>query len=161
MPIKSDHNSESLFKGVLLAHLILALHFVLLAGLVVVIFFFGWLVSHLFWIILAVILLAGLSAYLFYRRLRREGRSLREAMRSPMFEGRSVEISLLGGMASLRLGPPTQTTTIEYGGNGGSRILEDPEVMRIREIEALGDLLEKRLITPQEFADAKKKILER
>jgi hypothetical protein len=161
MPIKSDHSNESPFKGVLLAHLILALHFVLLAGLVGVIFFFGWLVSHLFWIILAVILLVGLSAYLFYRRLRREGKSLREAMRSPIFEGRSVEINLLGGMASLRLGPPTRSTTIAHGGNGGLPALEDPEIMRIREIAALAELLEKKLITQEEFADAKQKIMGR
>jgi len=105
--------------------------------------------------------MVGLSAYLFYRRLRREGKSIWEAMRSPLFEGRSVEISLLGGMASLRLGSPTHVTAIEYGGNGGRPALEGPGVMRIREIEALGDLLDKKLITPQEFADAKKKILER
>ncbi|MCJ8501674.1 SHOCT domain-containing protein [Desulfatitalea alkaliphila] len=160
--MKSKEPGESLFKGVLLAHLILVLHFVLLAVLVVVVFFFGWLVTHLFWIIGGLFLLISLSAYLFYRRLRREGRSLREAMHSPLFAGRSVEIHLLGGMASLRVGPPTHTRTIaQHGDPDAPPALEDPEVMRIREIAVLADLLDKELISPEEFDAAKQKILGR
>ena len=160
MKIKSDQNSESLFKGILLAHLILVLHFVLFAVLVVVVFFFGWLVTHLFWIIAGLILVVGLSAYLFYRRLRREGRSLREALHSPLFAGRSVEINLLGGMASFRLGPPTGQKSIEsHGRSEMPPALEDPDVVHIREISVLADLLERELITPEEFAAAKQKIL--
>lgn len=158
--MKSNDSGESLFKGVLLAHLILVLHFVLLAVLVMVVFFFGWLVTHLFWIIGGLILLISLSAYLFYRRLRREGRSLREAMHSPLFAGRSVEINLLGGMASLRVGPPTHTKSIAHNGDvDASTALEDPEVMRIREIAVLADLLDKELISPEQFDAAKQKIM--
>lgn len=158
--MKSNDSGESLFKGVLLAHLILVLHFVLLAVLVVVVFFFGWLVTHLFWIIGGLILLISLSAYLFYRRLRREGRSLREAMQSPLFAGRSVEINLLGGMASLRVGPPTHTRSIAHNGDvDAPPALEDPEVMRIREIAVLADLLDNELISPEQFDAAKQKIM--
>jgi hypothetical protein len=126
---------------------------------IVLIFFFGWLVTNLLWIILGLLLISGIVSYLVFRRLRREGRSLREALRSPMFEGRSVEINLLGGMASFRLGPPSGPKVLEYGGENRLLSLEDPELTRMREIAELAELLEKNLITPEEFAAAKRKIL--
>jgi len=153
------NNNESLFKSVMLAHLILALHLLLLGIVIVLIFFFGWLVTNLFWIILGLLLISGIVSYLVFRRLRREGRSLREALRSPMFEGRSVEINLLGGMASFRLGPPSGHQVLGYGGENRLLSLEDPELTRMREIAELAELLEKNLITPEEFAAAKRKIL--
>ena len=159
MGLLKYNNNESLFKSVMLAHMILALHLLLLGILVVVIFFFGWLVTHLFWIILGILLISGLISYLVFRRLRREGRSIREALRSPMFEGRSVEINLLGGMASFRLGPPSGHPVIGYNGENRLLSLEDPESTRMREIAELAELLEKKLITPEEFAAAKRKIL--
>jgi ABC-type multidrug transport system fused ATPase/permease subunit len=159
MGLLKNSNNESLFKSVMLAHLILALHLLLLGILVVLIFFFGWLVTHLFWIILGILLISGLVSYLVFRRLRREGRSLREALRSPMFEGRSVEIDLFGGMASFRLGPPSGPKALEYGNKNQLLSLEDPELTRMREISELAELLEKKLITPEEFAAAKRKIL--
>jgi ABC-type multidrug transport system fused ATPase/permease subunit len=159
MGLLKNSNNESLFKSVMLAHLILALHLLLLGILVVLIFFFGWLVTHLFWIILGILLITGLVSYLVFRRLRREGRSLREALRSPMFEGRSVEIDLFGGMASFRLGPPSGPKALEYGNKNQLLSLEDPELTRMREISELAELLEKKLITPEEFAAAKRKIL--
>ena len=159
MGLLKNNNNESLFKSVMLAHMILALHLLLLGILVVVIFFFGWLVTHLFWIILGILLISGLISYLVFRRLRREGRSIREALRSPMFEGRSVEINLLGGMASFRLGPPSGHPVIGYNGENRLLSLEDPESTRMREIAELAELLEKKLITPEEFAAAKRKIL--
>jgi ABC-type multidrug transport system fused ATPase/permease subunit len=153
------NNNESLFKSVMLAHLILALHLLLLGIVIVLIFFFGWLVTNLFWIILGLLLISGIVSYLVFRRLRREGRSLREALRSPMFEGRSVEINLLGGMASFRLGPPSGHQALGYGGENRLLSLEDPELTRMREIAELAELLEKNLITPEEFTAAKRKIL--
>ncbi len=159
MGLLNNNNDTSLFKSVMLAHLILTLHFVLLGVMVVVVVFFGWLISNLFWIILGILLLTGIISYIVFRRLRREGQSLRESLRSPMFEGRSVEISLLGGMASFRLGPPSGHKAIEYGGENRPLSLEDPELTRMREIAELAELLQKNLITPEEFAAAKRKIL--
>jgi hypothetical protein len=123
--------------------------------------FFGGMVQYLFWIVIAGMGLVALSAYLFYRKLRREGRSLKEAMQSPMFNGRSMEISFLGGMASLKLGAPTRPPAIEAGNGSTPLSLEDPEEKRIREIKELAQLLEKNLITPEEFANAKRRVLGR
>jgi hypothetical protein len=162
MMFKQTNNKEGLFKSIALAYVVLIMHLLLAAALGLVVIFFGGLAQNFLWIFLGGMLLIAGSAYLFYRRLRKEGRSLREALRAPIFEGRSVEISFMGGMAALRLGPPTATAerkVLEAGAAQHSLLLEDPEVARIKEIETLAKLLEKNLITPEEFAAAKAKLL--
>ena len=155
MRIKND-NREGLFKSILLAYFILVLHVVLLAGVGLLVLFFGGLVRYLFWIMLIGVALISLSGYLYYRRLRREGRSLREALSSPAYRGRAVEISIMGGMVSFRIGAPEPASPmIDAGPRNNHLSLEDPEKMRLRDIEALARLLEKNLITPEEFAAAK------
>ncbi len=156
---KPKRNSEGLFKSIVLAYTILILHALLFAGIALLVLFLGGVSQYLFWILMAGLGLVVLSAYLFYRRLRREGKTLAETLRAPMFQGRSVEVSLLGGMASLRLGKPAQSKALDDGTQGPPLQLEDPETSRIREIQALADLLEKELITPEEFAKVKQKLL--
>jgi hypothetical protein len=159
MDSKKTNHREGLFKSIALAYTILILHVLLIAGLGLVVLLFGGVVRNLFWIVLGGILLVALSGYLFYRRLRREGRSLGEALRSPIFQGRAVEISFMGGMATFRLGPPNGQKALESTEHDEPLKLEDPETMRVRDIAALAQLLEKNLITPEEFTAAKRKLL--
>ncbi|RJQ86145.1 MAG: SHOCT domain-containing protein [Desulfobacteraceae bacterium] len=157
MRAKNDHNREGLFKSIVLAHTILILHVLLLAGVGLLVLFFGGLVRYLVWIVLTGFLLAALGGYLFYRRLRREGRTLRDALHSPTFQGRAVEISFLGGIASFRLGPPTRPPLLDAGGRDEMLQLEDPQANQLRDIEILARLLEKKLITPEEYTTAKRR----
>ncbi len=159
MRSKNEDKREGVFKSIILAYTILILHVLLIAGMGLLVLFFGGMVQYLFWIVIAGMGLIALSAYLFYRKLRKEGRSLKEAMQSPMFQGRAMEVSFLGGMASFRLGAPTQPSAIEAGNGHTPLALEGPEDKRIREIKELGQLLEKNLITPEEFASAKRRVL--
>ncbi len=160
MKSKIPKKNEGLFSSILMAYTILVLHVILLAGLGLLVVFFGGVVQNMVWIFIGGMAIIALSAYLFYRRLRREGRSLREALRSPMFQGRSVEISLLGGMASFRLGAPDSSRQpLQVDGNSQPLRLEDPEAAKIRDIAALAQLLEKNLITLEEFDAAKEKLL--
>ncbi|MFZ1984540.1 MAG: SHOCT domain-containing protein [Desulfatitalea sp.] len=159
MDSKKTNHREGLFKSIALAYTILILHVLLIAGLGLVVVFFGGVVRNMVWIVLGGIALVALSGYLFYRRLRREGRSLGEALRSPMFQGRAVEISFMGGMATFRLGPPNDQKALESGEYKEPLKLDDPETARIRDITALAQLLEKNLITPEEFTAAKRKLI--
>lgn len=160
MKSNNTNQKEGLFKSIALAYAVLIMHLVLAAGLGLVVIFFGGLAQNFIWIFLSGMVLLALSAYLFYRRLRREGRSLKEAMHSPVFQGRSVEISFLGGMAALKLGAPTGNDALNaLEGSEPPLLLEDPESVRVKEIEALARLLEKELITPEEYAAAKAKLL--
>jgi hypothetical protein len=149
---------SGIFKGIMMSHVVLVLHLLLFAGIAVVVTFMGGVMQYMVWILLAGMIVIALSAYLIFRRLRREGRSIADALRSPMFRGRSVEVSLLGGFATMRLESGTPDSAIQKSGSTPMQ-LEDPETSRIREINSLAQLLEKKLITPDEFDTAKQRLL--
>ena len=154
---------DGLVKSVLLAYFILALHVLLIAGMAILVLFFRGVVNYMLWILIGGIALVAFSLFYFFRRMRAEGRSLREMLKNPMFSGRSVEVSLLGGMATVKLGQPTkQFPALEGGSTINIPQLEDPETARHREISELSELarlLEKDLITVDEFNKAKRRLL--
>lgn len=154
----ASKQGEGLFKGVAMAYTVLLLHLLLIAGLGLVVIFLTGIATYMFWIVLGGITLLTLSGYLFFKRLRREGKTLGETLRAPDFQGREVEVSFLGGLASMRLGKAVPKKEINAGGYGQRPLLEDPEVLRVREIQALADLLEKNLITREEFDQAKQRL---
>lgn len=161
MHLKTNKNSDGLFKSIFLAHLILFLHLLLFAALGILVVFLSGVMEHMLWILLGGMAVVALSSYLFYRRLRREGKTLGEILRSPVFEGRSVEVSLLGGMATLKLDHPRDASGRQAidGRREPPLQLEDSQSSRIMEINALAQLLEKELITPDEFDKAKRQLL--
>jgi hypothetical protein len=153
---------DGLVKSVLLAYFILALHVLLIACVAVLVLFFRGVVNYMLWIVLGGIAVVGLSAFLFIRRMRAEGKSLREMLRNPVFRGRSVEVSLLGGMATVKLGQPTQPPAIGHDTADGVLQLEDPDAPRnsdVSELAELARLLEKDLISVDEFNKAKRQLL--
>jgi hypothetical protein len=158
MTKQNAKHQEGLFKGIAMAYTILLLHLLLIAGLGLVAIFITGVANYLAWIVLTGIALVAFSGYLFFRRLRREGKSLGETLRSPSFNGREVEVSLLGGLATMRLGKPNPKPTLDSIHNKNLHQLEDPKTVRIREIQALADLLEKDLITREEFDQAKRQL---
>ncbi len=159
MKSNQTNKGEGLFKSIVLAYTILVLHLLLLVGMGLLVIFFGGLVQYLVWIFIGGMVLIGASAYWFYRRLRQQGRTLSEALRAPMFHGRAVEISFLGGMAALKLGPPQKQKSLEAGTFNQTPLLEDPDTSHVRDLAALAQLLEKNLITQDEFQAAKQKFL--
>jgi hypothetical protein len=161
MSIKPNVKREGLFKGIAAAYIILFLHVLLIAALGLIVIFLTGVAHYLFWILLGGMTLLGGSAYLFWRKLRREGRSLGETLQSPAFQGREVEVSLLGGVAAMRIGPPTGRKSLPAVNDENTPLLEDPQTRHIREIQALADLLEKKMITQKEFDQAKRLIFQR
>ncbi len=158
MALNPKNESEGLFKGIMLAYMILILHVLLIFMLGFLVLFFRGVVHYMPWIFLGGTALISLSAWLFYRRMKREGRSLKETLSSSMFRGRAVEISLLGGMASLKVGNPGSAPVLEAQTSNPSRQLEDSASIKIRELSELARLLEKDLITQDEFELAKNQL---
>ena len=154
----SQKDREGLFGRVLLAYFILILHVLLLAGIILLVLFLRGVTQYMFWIFLAGALAIVVSGYLFYRRMKAEGRTLKETLRSPLFSGRSVEVSLLGGLASFKVGRPDGSNAIEYETSPEIRQLEDPHSIQIREISELARLYEKNLITLEEYTKAKRQL---
>ncbi len=150
---------DGLFKSVMLAYLILVLHVFLLVGLGFLVFFFRGIVQYMVWIFLFGALLILVSGYWFYRKIKAEGRSLRETLNSPLFRNRTVEVSLLGGMASFRVGhndgaPPLLTSPE----NEAPQQLEWSGDNQVHELTELARLLKSGLITLDEYEQAKQKI---
>ena len=159
---EKNKEGDGLIKSVLLAYLVLALHVLLIAGMAILILFFRGVVNYMLWIVLGGIAIVALSAFFFMRRLRAEGKSLREMLKNPVFRGRSVEVSLLGGMATVKLGQPDQQQVIGHDAAIDVPRLEDPDTSSSRDVSELTELarlLEKDLITVDEFNRAKRQLL--
>lgn len=158
MLFKKRKDGDSPFKGVMLAYFILVLHVLLLAGVGLMVIFFRGIINYMLWIFIggAVIIIA--TVYYIYRRMKEEGKTLKETLSSPMFSGRPVEVSILGGLASFKMGRPGNMPAL---GNDQSKQflqLEDSNSMRIRELTELANLLENNLITRDEYNIAKHQI---
>ena len=156
-------DSGELFRGILLAHLILFLHLLFIAGLGLVVVFFHGISRYMIWIFLGTTGILLASGYFCYRHIKTRGKqTLKDIEESAIFRNRSFEVRLLGGMASLKFGHPGGRTAIENAAPGTHNPryqLEDPETSQVRELTALADMLGKNLITLEEFSRAKEKIL--
>jgi len=158
MQLKNKNNQDGVLKSVFTAYFILVLHIFLIAGLGVLVLFFRGVVSYMLWIFLGGTGTIALVGYLTWKRMKTEGKSLNEMLSLPIFKGKSVEVSVFGGLASLK---------IENNGNGKAldtriadtkSLLEDPETVHIRELTTLVHMLDKNLITLDEYNKAKQKI---
>lgn len=158
---ESKEGKSGLFKGIVMAYTILVLHVILAALVGCVVLFFRGITEYMAWILIgcsAVILLCG---YYFFSRIRQEGRSLRDTLNSPMFNGRSLEISFLGGFASFRIGgsPVNMGPTLGMSDTFEPfRQIEDPATARIRELKELARLFENNLITLEEYNQSKQQL---
>lgn len=103
---RNKKESDGVFKSIFAAYLILVLHVVLLAGIGMTTVFIKGISDYMVWVLLGGFLLIGSGCYVFFRFLKRETTSLRAMMDSPMLSDRSVEVSLLGGFASIKIGSP-------------------------------------------------------
>ena len=149
---------DGVVRGILMAHSILALHVLLIAVLVFLVLFFRGIVVYMPWIFLggAVIIIG--SGYLFYRRMKAERKTLQEMLNSPLFRGRSVEVQLLGGFASFKIGNSDQRPALTSDAPTSLPQLEDPQSARIRELSELARLLENDLITLEEYNQVKQQL---
>ena len=150
-----------IFKGVAAAYLILILHAVFIALLGCLVLFFRGMVQYMLWIFIGGTALITYSGYRIYRRMKQEQRNFSELLRLPMLEGNSIEVSFLGGIASVKVeSPGAKALPMAYGAAELPRQLEAPGASRVRELTELAGLFEKRLITLEEYETSKKQILE-
>jgi hypothetical protein len=157
--MNTDKTGAEVFKGVMLAHLILGLHVVVIVVIGLVVIFFGGIARYWVWILLGGLCLAALGGYGLYRRMKTRGRDLfRDVRGASVPPGATLEVSFLGGLASVKFGRPGQPPS-ELETPRGPALLEDPASMRVRELAYLAQMFEKDLITRQEFERAKAAIL--
>jgi hypothetical protein len=155
---KKQGGENHLMNSLFLASLILVFHVVLLAGLGVLVLFLHGMVNYMVWILLGGFLLTAGSVYLFFRYMKQGGgQALQKMLSMPEFNGKNIEINFLGGIASLKIKNESQDrVAIDNGMIPASRQIEDSQTLYLREITELARLLEKNLITPDEYLQAKK-----
>ena len=147
------------FKSVMMAYFILVLHVVLVAGLVMMVIFFRGIINYMTWIFLGGLIAIIASGYHFYKRMKMEGKTLREILNSRRFGGRTVEVNLLGGLASFKISGSNDPAALDTASSGQFKQLEDPDVIHNREFSELVRLLENNLITLDEYNRFKEQIL--
>lgn len=159
MALPNKEKESQHFKSVLMAYIILVLHVVLVAGLVLMVIFFRGIINYMIWIFLVGLIAIIVSGYHFYKRVKTEGKTLKEILSAYRHSGRSVEVSILGGLASLKIGgehhnPPA----LNSNASDHIKQLEDPDSLRYKEFSELVRLLENDLITLEEYNKFKEKI---
>ena len=160
MANKNKNQGGSLFKAVLMTHLILVLHLLFIAGIVLLVIFFRGITQHILWILIGAAVIFILSAIIIFWRIKSRGKKvLQDIENSPVYRGRDVEVSFLGGVVSLKFNQSNRLKALENPSAGARLQLEDPETVRIRELTELARMLEKNLITAEEYNRAKNQIM--
>lgn len=151
--------NKSILNGVFVGYFVLLLHILLILGLAVAVILikgmydFRWLIF-----IVGIALLTG-SGYFFYRRLKQGKRSLRDTLNDPTLRDRTLEISLFGGMAAVKLGHKDQALQlIDATEPQDIRQLQAPR-SQLGELEQLARMLDDKLITRDEFQQLKQQIV--
>jgi len=159
MALMKKEKDEGHLKSVLMAYFILVLHVILIAGLVLLVIFFRGIINYMIWIFIGGTAAILASAYHFYKRMKMEGKTLREMLNSQRFAGRTVEVNLLGGLASLKISGSKDPAALDTNASGQFKQLEDPDVIQNRDFFELVRLLENDLITLDEYNKFKEQIL--
>ncbi|ACN14041.1 hypothetical protein HRM2_09280 [Desulforapulum autotrophicum HRM2] len=161
-----NKDKEGIFKSLFAAYFVLLLHVFLLAGTGITVVLFRGVYHYLPWIMagLAVLILA--LFWIFYLRMKKSSREIKDVLSFPEFRGRAVEIKLLGGMATFSIGESKGINTPLLGqdgfqgdGGGGQLKLAAPEEGIEQRLADLARLYEDELITKEEFDIAKRRIL--
>jgi len=156
--MKNKNHHDGVLKSIFTAYFILVLHICLIAGLGFLVLFFRGIVSYMLWIFLGGTAAVIFMGYRMKKRMKEEGKTLAEMLSLPLFKGKTIEVSLLGGLASFRIENPDTRGKINLPISGQTSLLEDPETVHIRELAELVRLLDKNLITIDEYNKAKQKL---
>lgn len=155
----NNDQDKSIFSGVMLAYLVLLLHVLLMIilGIVVVvikgIYDFRWL------ILAGGLVLLGASAYYFYHRFQADRQKISDLMKDPALRDRTLEISLMGGLASVKLGHRDTDQPLIASTSEPMKQLAAPTLSQVGELTTLNSMFEKGLITREEFETFKKELL--
>jgi hypothetical protein len=162
MNFKSD-GKEGLFKSIFTAYFILLLHVILLAGIGVTVVLFKGVYHYLPWIMGFIGIFILITAWVFYLRMKKSSAEIKDILAMPEFRDRTVEVTLLGGLASFKATAKDHNHgAIEYNPADGSQqfLIEDNTRKIEQKILELTALFKKDLITKEEFDKAKQNIIQ-
>ena len=157
-------DKEGLFKSIFTAYFILLLHVFLLAGVGLSVVLFKGVYHYLPYIMAGLAILVLSVAWIIYRRMRENSTDLREILSTPEFQDRTVEVKLLGGLASFKIKAKENSNLLldhtSASPNSGTQLLEDSVDKAERKIIELNTLYDRELITKEEFETARQNIIQ-
>ncbi len=158
-------DQEGIFKSLFAAYFVLLLHVFLLAGTGITVVLFRGVYHYLPWIMAGLALLIIVLFWIFYVRMKKNTRELKDLLSFPQFQGRTVEIRLLGGVASVKIdgGTPAASGMMALGHTPGSNGNTVPMLgmgaeSTDKRLADLARLYQSDLITREEFDLAKQQI---
>lgn len=158
-----NKDKEGIFKSLFAAYFVLLLHVFLLAGTGITVVLFKGVYHYLPWIMAGLAVLVLALFWIFYLKIKKSSKEMKDILAFPEFRGRTVEVKLLGGVASFTIkgGADSGVPLIGQDGflpNGGQLRLAAPEEGIEQRLAELARLYADELITRDEFEMAKKRI---
>ncbi len=154
---------EGLFRSILTAHVIVLLHILILAAVGLTVVLFKGVYDYLPWIMGGIGILILLTAWFFYRHMRSGTQEIHNILSMPQFQDRSVEVKLVGGLASFKLNAPKNgaiDSAHQLPGGSDRLMLEEKTAQAEGQFYTLKILYQKDLITKEEYEKAKQTLIQ-
>ena len=148
-------SENALFKSITVAFLILIMHVLLIGGVGILVLLVSGIINHTAWFLVGIALLA-VGAYMLYKRIKVDSKKLKEAVGD--LRDRNVEISLLGGVATMKISSSNTDINTRQITSDGTRLLTSPASGNAQQLTELSRLYEKELLTREEYERAKKEL---
>ncbi len=158
----TEGKKNSILNGVMAGYLILLIHLLLVIILATAVIFIQALSEYIEYIMGAGVLLIIGSGAFFYHLLKQNGKQILNTLRNPPFPGQNIEVSLLGGLASISINSQNQNqqtmldnhiTTLNALPEYSSDTSPSNELLR------LSDLYDRGLISRDDFNKLKDSLL--
>ena len=158
-------DKEGLFKSIFTAYFILLLHVFLLAGVGLSVVLFKGVYHYLPYIMAGLAILVLSIAWVVYRRMRDNSTQIRDLLSTPQFQDRTVEVKLLGGLASFKIkANKNNNLLLDHSSGHPYHLIENSVNNSVEKAEhkmlELNTLYEKELITKKEFQNARQNIIQ-
>jgi hypothetical protein len=157
-------DKEGLFKSIFTAYFILLLHVFLLAGVGLSVVLFKGVYHYLPYIMAGLAILVLSVAWIIYRRMRESSTDLRAVLSAPEFQDRTVEVKLLGGLASFKIRAKENSSLLlghaSVPSYSDPQLIENSAAKAERKMLELATLYDRELITKEEFETARQNIIQ-
>ncbi|MCF6246661.1 MAG: SHOCT domain-containing protein [Desulfobacula sp.] len=161
MKFKKIQEKDGLFRSIFIAYFILLLHVFLLAAIGVTVVLFKGVYNYLPWIMAGLGILILTIALIFYKRMKNSTSDIKSVLAMPEFKDRTVEIKIMGGLASFKINAARNTQVqIEHQPHSENLLIGNDIHHIEQKIIKLTALFEKDLISKEEFDRTKQNILQ-
>ena len=157
----TEEKKNPLLSGIMAGYLIILAHILLIIILATAVIFIQTLSEYIEYVLAGGLLIIFGSALFFYRVLKQNGKQIIDTLKNPAFQGQNIEISLLGGLASVSINNPEKShhLMLDHQTPIIQALPERPTLSPHNELLRLADLHDRGLISKEEFLKLKDEVL--